>query len=110
MTRYTSSFDITRPFSDTCAQFSTAADTVLTYTVPGNGAQKFSILFEYASDSNIFVGYNVTPTVPTSGSASQQPNVEYKPEARYAIGGDVLSFITPDTTAWFGLSIRFIPN
>lgn len=110
MTRYTSSFDVTRPFSDTCAQLSLTVGSVLTYTVPGDGSKKYSILFEYASDSNIYVGYNATPAAATADSITLAPNVEYKPEARYAIGGDVISFVTPDATAWMGISLRFIPN
>lgn len=108
--KYHSSFDITRNFSDTTAQLRTAANTVITYTVPGTSSQKFTVLFEYASDSNIYVGYNTTPAVPASGTVVSNSFVEYKPEARFVIGGDVLSFISPDTVAYFGISIRSIPN
>lgn len=109
-TRYQSSFDVTIPFSDTCAQLALADGDVLTYTVPGNETQKFTILFRYNSTSNIFVGYNVTAAVPGAGTITTATNVEFKPKKRYAIGGDVISFITPDTTAWMGLSVRFIPS
>ena len=109
-TRYTSSFDQTIAFSDTDAQLALTANNVLTYTLPGNNTNKYTVLFGYNSNSNIFIGYNVTAAVPAADSINTDIGVEFKPYKRYAIGGDVLSFITPDATAWMGLSVRFIPN
>jgi len=108
--RWTSSFGNTLAFSDVTATMALAAATPLSFTVPGTGDQKFTVLFEYASNSNVFVGNNVTAAVPNTGTIGATRYIEFKPACRYAIGGDVLSFITPDTTAFVGISIRSIPN
>ena len=103
---YVSSYDTTIPFSDVCEQFTLATNTVLTYTIPGTSLQKFQVLFGYNATSNVFVGKNATPAVPSSGSQSSTPYVEMRPKKRYVVGGDVLSFITPDAVAYVGVSIR----
>lgn len=107
---YTSSFDQTIAFSDTCAQFALATGVAQSYTVPGASHQKYTALMTYASNSNVFVGYNVVAASPTSGTNTTVVREEFKPRKRYVIGGDVLSFITPDTSAYVGLSLRAISN
>ena len=109
-TRYTSSFDITLPFSDTCFQIALTANNAYSYTVPGLSTDRYSMLMRYNATSNIFVGFNVTAVVPASNTITTTYKVEYKPCKRYVNGGDVISFITPDDTAWMGGSLRFIPN
>jgi len=108
--RYTSNFDKTISFSDTCAQLTLVADSVLTYTLPGDNTTRYTILFGYNSNSNVFVGLNETAAIPTDDSITTTQNIEFKPDRRYARGGDVLSFITPDDTVYMGISVRSIPN
>jgi hypothetical protein len=107
---YGSSFDITIPFSDTDAQLTLSATDVLTYTVPGIATQKYTVLFSYNATENVYVGLNVTPAVPMANSITTVSFVEFRPDKRYVKGGDVLSFITPDTTVYMGISLRGIPN
>lgn len=108
--RYTSSFGGSLGFSDTDAQLTLTANNVLTYTLPGNNTNKYTILFSYISTSNVYVGYNVIPAVPANNTITTVARVEFRPEARYAIGGDVISFISPDAVTHMGISVRSIPN
>ena len=104
--QYNANYIETMPFSDNCIQVNCAANTEKTFTVPGTPEQQFQAYFEYASNSNVFVSKNVTPTVPTSGTVGTQAYNEFKPKKRYVRGGDVLHFITPDTNAYIGVSLR----
>ena len=110
--RYTSSFDKTIRFSDTCALLTLKASVVTSYTVPGTSDQKFVLVFGCSSNSSIFCGYNETPAIPADNTVTTDTAVEFvtPDEQRYAIGGDVLSFITPDATAYLGVSVRSIPS
>ena len=100
----------TVPFSDTTARFALAANTVQTYTVPGDATQKYQATFSYTSTSNIFVGLNFTPTVPAPGASETTHTEEYRPECKYVKGGDVISVLTPDATAYVGVSLLAIPG
>lgn len=108
--RYSSSYDETIGFTDTECQLTLTANNVLTYTLPGDNSKKFTILFSYNSNANVFVGKNVTPAVPAGNTKTVVPFVEFRPIKRYAIGGDVISFISPDATTYMGISVRSIPN
>lgn len=103
---YNANYLETMPFSDTCVQLNLAANAAQSYTVLGTPEQYFQAYFEYASNSNVFVCNNATATVPAGGTHTTQPYNEFKPEKRYVRGGDVLSFITPDATAYMGMSLR----
>lgn len=107
---YVSSYDVTRPFSDTDVQLHLTAGNEQTYTIPGTGDKKYTVLFEYNSNGNVFVGKNTTAAAPLANAQTELQYVEYKPECRYVIGGDVLSFYTPDAVSYMGFSIRAIPN
>jgi len=113
MTRYNSNYDLTLLQSDICAQFHlTTAGGVDTYTVPGTSEQKYSARFSYASNSNVFVCLNAAPTIPGASAVGVQPYNEFKPGAdgsqRQLKGGDVIHLLTPDTTAYCGVSLREI--
>lgn len=108
MIPFNSNYNETMPFSDTCAQVHLAINVEETYTVPGTALQQFQAYFEYASNSNVFVCKNATPTIPSSGTVGTQQYNEFKPQKRYVKGGDVLHFITPDTAAFVGVSLRQI--
>ena len=108
---YISSYDKTVPFSDTNANMNLVANVALTYTVPGPITNKYSMRFAFTSIANIFVGYNTPALIPASGTIVSEANIEFRTqEQRYVKGGDVLSFITPDTTQYVGISLRAIPN
>ena len=105
---YNSNYIETMPFSDTAIQVNCAAAVEQTYTVPGTPTTQYQAYFEYASNSNVFVRNNAVPLVPASGTVGTQPYSEFKPKKRYVKGGDVLHFITPDTNAYIGISLRQI--
>jgi hypothetical protein len=107
---YNSNFNETMPFSDVVAQVNCGASVEQTFTVPGTVTTKYQAFLEYASNSNVFVCLNGVPTIPGSGSVGTQQYNEFKPKKRYVRGGDVLHFITPDATAYIGVSLRQIPG
>ncbi len=104
--QYNSNYFETMPFSDTCIQVNCAANTQETYTVPGTETQQYQAYFSYTENSNVFVRKNGTPAVPASGTVGEEQYNEFRPEKRYVRGGDVLHFITPDTNAYIGVSLR----
>ena len=104
--KYNANYLETMPFSDVCAQFNLSANTAQDWTVPGPSGSQYQAYFEYASDSNVFVCNNGTAASPLGGAQTSQPYNEFKPKKRYVTAGDVLSLITPDTTAFVGLSLR----
>ena len=108
---YTSSYDETIAFSDVCVQMSLATNTAQTYTLPGTSTQNYTVLFGFPTSTNLFVGKNSTATVPAGGTQTTSQYVEFitPGEKRYCVGGDVLSFITPDSSARVGISVRAIP-
>lgn len=104
--KYNANYIETMPFSDTCVQVNCAANIAETFTVPGNPTQQYQAYFEYNQSSNVFICKNATPTIPASGTVGTQQYNEFRPKKRYVQGGDVLNFITPDTNAYIGVSLR----
>jgi hypothetical protein len=111
---YASNYDLTIPFSDVCAQMALATGVAQTYTVPGPATTKYSVRFGYISTSNVFVRLNGAPASPGAGLITQTQYSEFRPGAdgsqRYANGGDVIQFITPDASAYVGISLRQLPS
>lgn len=105
---YNANYIETMPFSDTSIQVNLGVGVEQTYTVPGTSLAQYQAYFQYTQASNVFVRLNGTPASPASGSVTTQPYSEFKPKKRYVKGGDVLHFITPDTTAYVGMSLRQI--
>lgn len=105
---YNANYIETMPFSDVCAQFNLAASTPQSFTIPGPTGSQYQAYFEYASNSNVFVRNNATASAPGGGAQTSQPYNEFKPKKRYVTAGDVLSLVTPDPTAFVGLSLRQI--
>lgn len=104
---YNSNYDETIPFSDVCFQLALATATELTVTIPGNATTTYQALFEYASNSNVFIRKNATVASPSSGTVTSQQYNEFKPMKRYVNGGDVIHFISPDTgPTYVGMSLR----
>ena len=104
--QYNAKYIETMPFSDTCFQVSCTVNSAQTVTVPGTDTMQYQAYFEYASNSNVFVGKNAVPVIPAGGSVGSQPYNEFKPIKRYVRGGDVLHLITPDATAYIGVTLR----
>lgn len=94
------------PFSDTSIQVNLVTNTEETFTVPGTETAQYQAYFEYISTSNVFVCLNATPSIPAGGTVGAQQYNEFRPEKRYVRGGDVLHFITPDASAYVGVSLR----
>lgn len=109
MTGYTDNFDHAKPFSDTCAQFALATNVAQSYTVPGPSSQKYRAMFTFNATANVFVGFGVTAIAPTAGTNTTTGNIEFRPnEPKFVFGGTTLSFVTPDTSAYAGVSLLAI--
>lgn len=109
-TQYNRNYGDTMIFSDNNSRFHLLANAELTYTVPGDSYRQYTALFSYASNSNVFVGYNTTAATPAAGTAATSGLIEYKPHERYVKGGDVLHFISPDAVTYMGVSLRALPS
>jgi hypothetical protein len=112
VTSYTSSFDKTIAFTEVSYPFHLTANVVTTITLPGTQVNKYVLTFGVSSNSNVFIGYQVTPTVPAGDSAPETAREEYMIPGmqRYAFGGNVISLISPDTAAYGSVTARAIPN
>lgn len=108
--QYNSNFDETIPFSDVAIQFTLGSNVEETYTVPGTALAQYQALFAYNQEANVFVCLNATPVVPVSGDVGTQQYNEFRPEKRYVKGGDVIHLITPDASAYVGVSLRQLPG
>lgn len=110
--RYASNYDLTIPFSDTSIQMALATGVAQTYNVPGDATKRYSVRFAYTPAANVFVRLNAAPAAPGAGAATTQAYSELRPgddgSQRYVNGGDVLHFITPDASAYVGISLREI--
>lgn len=104
--QYNANYIETMPFSDTAIQLNLGASVEQTYTVLGPVTAQYQAYFEYTQNSNVYVRLNGTPTAPSIGTVTSQPYSEFRPKKRYVKGGDVLHFITPDTNAYVGVSLR----
>lgn len=113
MVAYNSNYDLTIPFSDVVAQVALGAAVEQTYTVPGAATVNYSARFTYTENSNVFVRLNAIPTTPLPATVGTEQYSEFRPGSdgsqRYVKGGDVLHFLTSDTTAYVGLSLRQLP-
>jgi len=92
-------------FAENNYQTNLATNTAQSLTVPSN-FQTWLAIFAIEPGSNVFIANNATAVVP--GSSFAETNTQYIPTARQVSGGDVLSFITPDTSAYVGVSLYAI--
>lgn len=112
MTQFNENFRGSFPYSNQCMQAILAADTALSFTVPGDDTMIYRAKFSCSSTAEVWVGFNATPTDPTAGTARSDANVEFIPlnECRYVKGGDVLKFLS-HTTPRIGLALlRVLPQ
>lgn len=110
VTPYNSQYQGCFPFSNTTPSVALAANTALSYTVPGDDTTRYRVEFHYNATENIYIANNSTAAVPSAGTVSANSVSSYRPAVRYVRGGDVLSFITSDTTAQFGFDLLQLPN
>jgi len=103
---YNSNYDETIPFSDVAYQVALAANTDDTITVPGSATTQYQALFSYTSTSNVFVRLNGIAGIPAGGTIEEEQYNEFRPCKRYVKGGDVIHLITPDASAYVGVSLR----
>lgn len=107
---YNSNYDETMPFSDVCAQFHLLANIADSFTVPGEPTINYSARFTYTNDSVVFVRLNSAPSIPAGGTVGTEQYNEFRPEVqRYVKGGDVIHMISPDASAYVGVSLRQLP-
>ncbi len=102
-------------FSDQKYSTTLATGVTQSLTVPnnmgmgGNGIYTkpvYIAIFSFTPGANVFVANNLTAASP--GAAFAASNAELNPAARQVEGGDVLSFITPDTAAYITVSFYVI--
>ena len=112
VTKYVTSYGGTIPFTEVCAQTQLSVNNVQTYTVPGTNADGYIATFRIRSDVDVYVGYNATPTLPSANSVTTQSSVELiNPGNQYYVrGATVLSFLTPEATAYVTVSLRAYSN
>jgi hypothetical protein len=112
MTYFSTNYSDCLPFSDTSVQVALAANTALTYTVPGDNSIQYRCEFSYAYDSNVWVGFNTTAVVPVAGAVTTSSNssMAFRPKVKYVRGGDVLSFISASIVANIGLELLVLPS
>jgi hypothetical protein len=103
---YNANYIETMPFSDTAFQINCGSNVEQTVTIQGPVTSQYQAYFEYTENSNVFIRLNSTPTVPAIGTVGTQQYNEFRPKKRYVKGGDVLHFITSDTNAFVGVSLR----
>lgn len=89
-----------------------AQNTDTTLTVPSGGplgsgtsttANRYIAIFTYEPGSIVWVARNATAAVP-AGASFASTTSELLPIARYVVSGDVLHFITADTSAVVGVT------
>lgn len=94
------------PFSNTKKKVLLSADVESTLTVPQstNGAFPYILaIFSPNPGASIWVALNETAEVPSSGTFSDSTS-ENNPAPRLVQGGDVLHFISSNTTVELGVT------
>jgi len=104
--QYNSNYNETMPFSDSAYQVNCSVGVAQSITVPGTDTMQYQALFSYNQSSNVFVRLNTAPLSPTAGTVGTQPYSEFRPKKRYVRGGHVIYLITPDASAYIGVSLR----
>ncbi len=112
MTRFNTNYLETLPFSDRTVQVGLAANTELTYTVPGDKSVQYRCEFSYAYDANVWVGYNTAAVVPVAGAVTTSSNtsIVLRPDIKYVRGEDVLSFISGSLVSNMGFELLLLPS
>ena len=112
MTKFNTSYLDSLPFSDQTVQVALAANTALTYTIPGDKTNQYRCEFSWAYNANVWVGFNTTAVVPPAGAVTTVSNnsLVLRPKVKYVRGGDVLSFISDSLAANGGFELLVLPS
>lgn len=110
MTKYSTLYNGTTPFSDLAPQFGLLAATPLSYTVPGTSAQKYRAKFSWPYDANVWVALNSTATLPVANTMNTDSVSTLRPDVKYVSGGDVLSFNSTLAVTDAGFELLEIPG
>lgn len=81
-----------KPWNDSGAEVLLAAVTEVTLTIP---ADVRKIYISYSSGSTVYVNYNDTAAVPSSGTFTASTQ-EINPDLREVVENDVIHFISED--------------
>jgi hypothetical protein len=92
-------------FADDKYNTTLAAGVAQTLTIPSNAAKWLAIL-AYEPGGTVWVANNATAALPGGSMASATS--ELNPTARLVKAGDVLSFITSDTTLGIGITLYIL--
>ena len=92
-------------FSDTNYNTTLLAGVGQTLTIPSD-SRYYLVVFAFESGSTIWVANNQTAAVPGASFAATYSDLN--PAARLVKAGDVLSFITADTSVAIGVSLYAI--
>jgi len=92
-------------FSDDKYSATLATTTDTTLTVPVEHP-KYVAIFSYEPGSTVWVANNTTAAVP-AGASFAAVSSELNPVAREVAAGDVLHFISPDTSASVGVTFYY---
>jgi len=94
--------DFGLPFASLKYDTTLAANTEQTLTIPAR-YQKYKAVFSYASGADVWVANNATATV--AGAAFAATDSELNPQCREVKAGDVLHFISIDTSSEIGVAL-----
>jgi len=83
-------------FADDKYSTTLASSVAQSLVIPSNFA-KWIAIFSFAPGTEVWVANNAAATIP--GGAFAATNSELNPVGREVAGGDILSFITPNTQA-----------
>lgn len=110
VTPWGSNFGETNPFSNNTVNILLAANTAISWTVPGLATQQYRAHFSASTSADVWVSYNATAAIPTSNvvKTNNQERVDVNFN-RYVNGGDVLSFISTGTPQ-IGVSLLNVQN
>lgn len=109
--KYSKNYDAL-PFSDQTVRVALAANSALTYTIPGDSSIQYRCEFSYAYDANVWVGYNTAAIVPVASAVTTTSNtsIVLRPTVKYVRGGDVLSFISSSIVSNMGFELLLLPS
>lgn len=96
------------PFSINKDSANLATNTDTTLTVPSFSPHYIAI-FSFQSGASVWVANNATAAKPV-GSTFATVSSELNPVARYVKAGDVLHFLTGDTSAQVGVTFYALPS
>ena len=107
---FNSNYDKTHPFSDVGAKIQLAANTAISWTVPGDATRKYRAEFAFNSDDYVWVALNKTAVIPTPGSAVNTNQEEFRPTPKYVFGGNTLSFISTQANVQCQVRLMELPS